>query len=399
MLQEQSFKVSELERASIFILAYRWATLGLVGILLLLSLAPKDNFVPPTLLIGLVLVYNLALTVGRKRVVGAVWKYPLLLSVDLILSPLFIGLSSGWRSPYFLYGLSSIITAAFFFQVIGALASVLFYSLAYTLSLFITGHSPSAVPRGELDSYVTHYFTFLFVAGVIAFLSELMKRLREALAENVRLYEKSQDLVLMEERGRIATEMHDSVVQNLSGAGLILDACLKVIPPELRQTKEKLGNVRALIGESLKNLRYCIFNLRPQNLQAGLVPFFKLYTKEFSQANSVSVDLVLKGEEKRTDKNIEKNIYYLLQEALANVVKHAKADKIWVGLDFAKDGLTVEIKDNGLGFEVKEAYRKAADGSTLGLLSMKERVEQLTGDFTVESLSNEGTTITARIPY
>ena len=215
--------------------------------------------------------------------------------------------------------------------------------------------------------------------------------------KNALLRRKSQELVILRERNRIAMEMHDSVVQVLSGAGLLLDACTGK-PRGWTEIRDKLVDIRALLKESVENVRNSIFNLRPPDLKYGLVGCLRRYSEEFSRANSLPVNLWVRGEEKPLTADKERTLYRVLQEALANVIKHSDACEVGVEIKFSRRKLLLMVEDNGKGFNVGEALSRSASGHTLGLLSMKQAAEDFNGNFAIESLSPSGTRVSLQLP-
>jgi len=216
--------------------------------------------------------------------------------------------------------------------------------------------------------------------------------------KNALLRKESQEVVVLRERNRIAMEMHDSVVQILSGACLLLDACTRKLKKDSMELRDKLSDVRALLKESLENVRYSIFNLRPPNLQDGLVSCLRRYSREFSRINSLSVNLSVKGDEKPLTVDKERTLYRVLQEALANIAKHSEARDVGIEVEFGEARLLLTVEDNGKGFNVSEALSQSDSGHTLGLLSMKQAAEDFNGNFVVESLSPSGTRISLQLP-
>lgn len=397
-IQPSSLVFSDLKVGSAFILVFRWITLVLVGILLLTQSVPGYSFVSSAYLLIAAFAYNLFITLFRSKAISQSLSKPYLLGVDIVFSILLIGISGGWRSPYFLYSLSSIMTAAFFFQVKGALYSVTSFSFLYLVAILANGWTPARVARmGEIDSYISHFFTFFLVAGVVAFLSHLLSRLRFAMEEIRKLHQKEEELRVMKERERIAHEMHDSVVQSLSGAGLLLDAYLKE-EPSVGRGVTTLKDVRELLSESIKNIRYAIFNLRYHSLEGGFIPFLQNYAAEFSRINSISVDCAMSKEVEVLNENQQKNLYRIVREALANVRKHAKASQVAVGLDFYDSALSLVISDDGRGFDYNQAIADTKSRSTLGLLSMRQAAEEIGGSFVIKTASEQGTEITVRVP-
>lgn len=215
---------------------------------------------------------------------------------------------------------------------------------------------------------------------------------------NARLHKRNQELAVAEERNRIALEMHDSVVQTLSGAGLMLDASLGRIAGESAGSKERLNDVRKLIADSLRNIRYSIFNLRRKDLSPGLVSFFQKCTNEFGRANAIPVNFAASGRERNLSEDNEKNVCRILQEALANIRKHAHASLVDTQIKYSDDGLTVTISDDGCGFDYEKILADAEADGNLGIASMMQAAQDSGGCFNLGSSPGKGTNISVVIP-
>jgi signal transduction histidine kinase len=207
------------------------------------------------------------------------------------------------------------------------------------------------------------------------------------------------DIASLEERQRLARELHDSVSQALFGIQLGAQTVRELLSDEasasdLRQNlAEPLDYVLSLAEAGLAEMRALIFELRPEALQAeGLV---EALTK---QANALRVrhHLHVKvefGEEPDLTFEGKETLYRIAQEALYNVVKHAHATEVVVQLRGAVEGIELCVADNGDGFDCSATFP-----GHLGLRSMRERAVRLDGTFGVESDPGRGTRIYARVP-
>ncbi len=225
------------------------------------------------------------------------------------------------------------------------------------------------------------------------------RRLFEALAApvatavaNARLHGQAQQLAAVEERTRLARELHDSVTQSLFSASLIAQAAQSLWKRDPERAKERLDRTAELCAGALAEMRALIFELRPAALQEeGLVSALRKHAAARQARDGVVVDVAVQ-EERRLPPNCEEAAYRIVREALHNVVKHARATHVAVQLDFQPGRLMIEIRDNGQGFDAA-----AAAGRGLGLTSMRERAEGLGGILAIESTVGVGTTIRAEI--
>jgi len=209
--------------------------------------------------------------------------------------------------------------------------------------------------------------------------------------EHARLYEQAQALASLEERRHLARELHDSVSQALYGIALGTRTARMAIERDPTKLIEPLDYIMDLAEAALAEMRALIFELRPEVLEAeGLV------TALTKQAEALRVRHKLKvitnlGQEPDVSLAIKEALYRIAQEATHNVVKHAKAGQLELSL-IDKNGLTLEIKDDGQGFDPQQSFP-----GHLGLHSMRERAEKLGGNFSIESTPGQGTTIRVQV--
>ena len=215
--------------------------------------------------------------------------------------------------------------------------------------------------------------------------------------ENARLYDRSRELAVLEERNRLARELHDSISQMLFSMVLNAEAAAALFEANPEAARVQIGRLQETSHTALKEMRTLIFELRPANLEEeGLVPVLKKHVALFKERNGIDVELHAEGQ-RRWPFNMEKALYRVAQEALTNVAKHAQATRAVVTLS-AQDGwVRLTVDDNGRGLPPDKLRR---GHSTLGMTSMRERAEQLGGHFDIgPGPDNQGTRVCVEIPY
>jgi signal transduction histidine kinase len=215
--------------------------------------------------------------------------------------------------------------------------------------------------------------------------------------ENARLYDRSRELAVLEERNRLARELHDSISQMLFSMVLNAEAAATLFEANPEAARVQIGRLQETSHTALKEMRTLIFELRPANLEEeGLVPVLKKHVALFKERNGIDVELHAEGQ-RRWPFNMEKALYRVAQEALTNVAKHAQATRAVVTLS-AQDGwVRLTVDDNGRGLPPDKLRR---GHSTLGMTSMRERAEQLGGHFDIgPGPDNQGTRVCVEIPY
>jgi nitrate/nitrite-specific signal transduction histidine kinase len=225
-------------------------------------------------------------------------------------------------------------------------------------------------------------------------LSTLVDQIAVAI-ENARLYEQSRDLAIVEERTRLARELHDSVTQSLFSIVLNAEAANTLLPTEPDRSSEAIQRLQEIAQDALAEMRSLIHELRPpslgeQDFESALERYINVIRKRYS----LDVRLKIRGE-LGLSREFEQALYRIVQEALNNVVKHAEADRAEIELVLQEQGVWLLIEDNGVGFDSSQAPQQERH---FGLDSMRERAESLGGLFEIESAPQKGTRIRVDIP-
>jgi len=214
--------------------------------------------------------------------------------------------------------------------------------------------------------------------------------------ENARLYEKAQRLAALQERQKLARELHDSVSQALYGIALgSRTARIAVDKAEIDKEAlvEPLDYVLSLAEAGLAEMRALIFELRPESLEnEGLVAALTKQSDALRARHHLEIETSF-CPEPQIPLEAKETLYRIAQEALHNVVKHAHASRVSLRLDGDDRRVTLEIQDDGVGFDAQGSFP-----GHLGLRSMRERAERLEGGFELESAPGEGTRIGVFIP-
>jgi two-component system CheB/CheR fusion protein len=202
-----------------------------------------------------------------------------------------------------------------------------------------------------------------------------------------------------EERRRLARELHDQLGQNLTAMILGLKALQDSFTHD-SSTAERVRQIQTMAVQMGDEVRRLAVQLRPSVLDdLGLPLALSNYIEQWSALAHVAVDLHSRGlDGERLPLAVETTIYRLVQEALTNVLKHAKAGEVSVIIEQQTDEVRVIVEDDGGGFVPPATWGDFASTQQLGLIGMHERVALLGGTLTIESAPGSGTTIFARIP-
>ncbi len=202
-----------------------------------------------------------------------------------------------------------------------------------------------------------------------------------------------------EERRRIARELHDETSQALTA--LVVGMETAALDPEAAtgRIKEKLTELQALAVKTLEGVHGLIYDLRPSVLDdLGLSAGLRWYADSRLQPVDVRVRVLVTGEERRLPAEVESALFRIGQEAISNVARHAQASNVELDLEFQDTGLTMQVEDDGVGFDMANVTGSAAESPGWGILGMQERAALLGGSLEVTSEPGKGTRVKVSIP-
>jgi signal transduction histidine kinase len=213
--------------------------------------------------------------------------------------------------------------------------------------------------------------------------------------ENARLYERSRELSIVEERNRLARELHDSVTQRLFGVKLAAQSAATLLERDPSKAAVELRRVSELASGAMEELRAVVFELRPGSLEAeGLATVLRKHVEVLRRVSGVRIELGV-CEVPRLTPGPATQVLRIAQEALGNALRHSAAKRIRVKLGSDGGRLILKVSDDGCGFGPSGSEVR---GQRLGLTSMEERATELGGRLTVTSQLGEGTTVGLDVP-
>ena len=224
-------------------------------------------------------------------------------------------------------------------------------------------------------------------------LGKLAGRLNQMAEQLQNLLHSRQQVAILEERNRLARDLHDSVKQKAFGLAAQLGARRVTLPENAGVALNHLGEAEQLTRQIRSELTGLIQELRPMDINGGnLVRKLSSYLDEWSRRYGIEAELESHFSDVLSPSQ-EKAYWMVLQEALSNIARHSQATGVKV--NFMRRGKMLEliIEDNGCGFNVEDVA-----GQGLGLISMRERMEALGGQFIIESVAGEGTRVTTMCP-
>jgi signal transduction histidine kinase len=216
--------------------------------------------------------------------------------------------------------------------------------------------------------------------------------------KNARLYEQVGRLAIVEERSRIGMDLHDGVIQAIYAVGLTLESVRLLLSEQGHSQDEPIKVIDKAIdslNDAIRDIRNFILDLRPRRYEGDLDQGLARLAREF-QANTMT-PVALDVEPQITgglDTAIARALFFTTQEALANVARHAKADRVSIVVNRNEHDIALFVEDDGVGFDVDSKSQTTGHG----LANMRARAEELDGEFAVESQPGAGTRICFRLP-
>jgi len=197
---------------------------------------------------------------------------------------------------------------------------------------------------------------------------------------------------------QVARDLHDEFGQILTAIGMMLSRLERKTPGEDTETLKDLKTVKHIVEDTLQNIRDRSQMFRPAVLDDfGLDRSLEWFVGQFSRQTGIEVHFESKIADGFFPHEDAVHLYRIVQESLSNVARHSKARTAWVTLSDSRGELSLEIRDDGAGFEGGPEINRAA-GEGMGLMGMQERVQHLNGTLTVRSAPREGTVVSVRVP-
>jgi signal transduction histidine kinase len=213
--------------------------------------------------------------------------------------------------------------------------------------------------------------------------------------QNARLYERSRELNIVEERNRLARELHDSVTQRLFALRLTGEAATNLLEHDPAAAQAQLVRLHELTGEAIEELRAVILALRPATLEfEGLAATLAKHVDLLRRAYGQEIALELNGEPE-LPVAAATEVLRIAQEALQNALRHSGAERLSVRLETGDGHVVLSVTDEGAGFD---SDAPAVRARRLGLTSMEERARDLGGTLEIHSDPGEGTTVRLEVP-
>jgi signal transduction histidine kinase len=218
--------------------------------------------------------------------------------------------------------------------------------------------------------------------------------------ENARLYSdlrQERDRLLDTEetvRRKLQEELHDGLAQDLASMAMKTNTIIRQLARDPSKAAVELAVLEDDLRTAVKGVRNLLFDLRPLLLEAqGLVPALEGYVERTQPDEPAQLHLDVSGFAGRLEHHAEVGVFGIVQEALTNIRKHAQAKNVWIGLAGTPESFTLEIRDDGLGFDTTKVNEIYEQRGSFGLLNMQERAAVIGGALSIESHPGQGTIV------
>jgi len=204
-----------------------------------------------------------------------------------------------------------------------------------------------------------------------------------------------------EARRKLARDLHDGPTQSVAAVVMRLNFIKNVLKnKQYEKALDEIIQVEEIAQRTTQEIRTMLFAMRPVILETqGLYPALNQYADRLNETESFRVSVINKGYNGQLSKEAEGVVFAIVEEAVGNAKKHANASEIKVGLHVQNGYLTVEVRDNGVGFNVESTQATYDQRTSLGLINMDERAQLVGGQCTIESAKGKGTSVKTQIPF
>ena len=245
----------------------------------------------------------------------------------------------------------------------------------------------------------TAKFMWQLIEAQITSKDELERHLIEYQAL-YRLYLREARHAVMEERTRIALDLHDGLVQTLVGINYKMDLLDQILFSDPQKVKTALHETRSLLKNAIEETRQVVFNLKPIYFEKlDLLSALRGYLKSYEKQSGIATTLKTTGKDSRIPPRTKVFLFRIIQESLSNVQKHARAKHVQLQLQVREKDLQATIQDDGIGFHLEEVNRDPEKWASFGLRGIEERARLLGGTASIKSLPRQGTTIKVTLPF
>jgi signal transduction histidine kinase len=311
-------------------------------------------------------------------------------SLDVVWIAVIVFSTGGTRTPFFFYYSFPVITASIRWGIKGSLPVALVGVVLYGIVRLTLAAESMDSPLG-IDTLLVRSLYLIVLAGIFGYVSEFERRQNHQL----RMLSKTAiQAATLQERRRIMFELHDGILQSLATLILRLEGCRARIPDAEKNLIDEMRSLEDLTRDSMKEIRQFLAGGTTKPLITGTL-VEKLREEARFLRDGMGLDVILESEPEdlKLSAETEREVYYVVREALTNVIRHSHASKVDIHLTQKNGQLAGSFIDNGVGFSTAVQHDNG-----VGLAAMAQRVKKIGGEFFVKSSPGSGTKITFFVP-
>jgi len=374
-----------------FLAVYRFLAYALAVMFTQVSPSLFTTTMPPAqlyIILGTLGVYSALKVFAPLRWQASSLITYLILFGDFILCLLLVVFTNGLNSSFLLYSLTPIMTAALLFEEkvalsLAAVASIVLSITHIAISQFTDRFA--WIMQGHNLTLLIVYTLFCFVSAMVPY------------RINLNIRRRIEREAIIEERRRIAREIHDGVAQSLSYLNLKTRKVSHLLSNQKTvEAVNELNEIQGVVRDTYEDIRESIDQLSTEIRSLTLITALGNYVREFSQNNGIPVDFDIPKSFAKLSPVAELQLLRIAQEALTNVRRHAMANQVMVKLSSSNSLVEMTIKDNGQGFTLSD-LEKSPPGYH-GLTIIKERAEALGGTLLINTGPGQGTELKVSLP-
>lgn len=344
-----------------------------------------------TTILVLFLIYSaVAVWLAHRGKLPHAWLGPIATALDVIWVAFIVISTGGTRTPFFFYYSFPVITASLRWGLKGSLP-VAFAGVGIYAAIRLSLAAESGAEPIGIDTLVVRSLYLFVLAGIFGYVSEFEQKQNRKL---LTLSRTAGQLSALQERQRIMYELHDGILQSLATMILRIESARARYGQNDTDLVLELGQLENMTRNSMGEIRQFLAGKEATSIAAGTLLQRLKDELRFLQGLNMEVLLEAEPEDLNLPVDVEREIYYVLREALTNVTRHAHATRVVIKLSQTEELIEGSIEDNGVGMDVS----KDSNGVGIGMASMRGRIEKNGGGFVIRSSPGHGCKILFSVP-
>ena len=373
------------------VLAWLRAGFALVGLIVILfnpSRVAKYPILSHVFLIAFLLYSLIIVYLARRERTDPKQIGLVTTCLDLMWVSSIVFTTGAVQTPFFAYYFFPVITASSRYGIKGGLsAAVVGVALYGFIRLYFVWDNPLSI-----DLFVVRAVYLVFLAYIFGLLSEFESKQNQKL---LALSKTAGEVAMLEERRRIARELHDGLLQSLATHLLRLETCRKRLLVSPTELDRELQSIEDETRSSMKLIRQFLAGKETQSFPPGmLLEYLRDDLRFLRDGLGMHVILETEPDDLNLPEAIERDLYFVLREGLMNITRHSQASRADIALRQTETEIRGSLLDDGVGFDTTGAN----NGHGLGLISMQERIQKLRGELDIKSSPGKGTNISFVLP-